>query len=50
MLAFVETLMVEAMAFSPEYLMIIGLPELPRLDRPKYIIIRQPEPSCKRPA
>ena len=43
MLAFVETLMAEALAFSPEYLMIIGLPELPKLNRPKFVIIRQPE-------
>jgi len=43
MLAFVESLMMEAMAFSPEYLMVIGLPELPKLNRPKFIIIRQPE-------
>jgi hypothetical protein len=45
MLAFIETLMAEALVFSPEYLMIIGLPELPKLNRPRFIIIRQPEPQ-----
>jgi len=44
MLALVEALMLDALALSPEYLMIVGLPELPKLNRPKFIIIRQPEP------
>jgi hypothetical protein len=43
MLMLVETLMADAMALAPEYLMIVGLPELPKLQRPKFIIIRQPE-------
>lgn len=43
MLALIESLFVEALAISPEYLMLVGLPELPPLNRPKFIIIRQPE-------
>jgi hypothetical protein len=45
MLALIESLFVEALAISPEYLMLVGLPELPALRRPKFIIIRHPEPG-----
>lgn len=45
MLGFLEVLVSEVLVFSPEYLMVIGLPELPKLNRPKFIIIRQPEPQ-----
>ncbi|WP_416907038.1 MAG: hypothetical protein ACMVO5_08230 [Polymorphobacter sp.] len=42
MLAFIESIFFEALAISPEYLMLVGLPELPPLKRPKFIIIREP--------
>jgi hypothetical protein len=41
-LVLIESLMADAIAFTPEYLMFMGLPELPRRPRPKFIIIRQP--------
>lgn len=43
MLALFESLFVEALAISPEYLMLVGLPELPPLKRPKFITIRKGE-------
>ncbi len=43
MLALIESLFIEALAISPEYLMLVGLPELPAIRRPKFIIIRDPE-------
>jgi hypothetical protein len=48
MLALLESVFIEAMAISPEYLMFVGLPELPALKRPKFIIIRNPERGSKR--
>jgi|GEM_PF-5483337 len=45
MLALVETLMIEAIAFSPEYLLFFGASELPKMNRPRFIIIRRPEPQ-----
>lgn len=45
MLALVENIMIEAIAFSPEYLMFFGVSELPKINRPRFIIIRQPEPQ-----
>jgi hypothetical protein len=50
MLALIESLFVEALAISPEYLMLVGLPELPAFRRPKFIIIRHPKRSAKKGA
>jgi hypothetical protein len=43
MLALLETIVMDVLAFSPEYLMMFGMHELPRGRKPRFIIIRRPE-------
>jgi hypothetical protein len=41
MLALFESLFMDAVAIAPEYLMIVGLPQLPAMRRKRYVIVRQ---------
>ncbi len=42
MLAIIEALMLDAASIAPEYLMVVGVPELKRLRRPRFLTIRGP--------
>lgn len=45
MLALMQSVLVEAVVVGPEYLMLLGIPDRPMLQRPKFIIVRHPEPA-----
>lgn len=41
MLLMFESLMTDIMLFSPEYIMLLGAPELPRLRAKRFFTVRQ---------